>query len=107
MNGTIEKWSQKSWICKITYLLTGVLFFWFPFEGLVLEPFGLHLLGFQGIFGLYIVTMICAIIAKKWLLLFVVAVGFWFIYAATLGFSEVLWYYLKTFFDIDYRQIIL
>lgn len=101
MNGSIEKWSEKSWICKIAYLLTGVLFFWLPFEGLVLGAFSLHLLGFQGIWGLYIAALICAIIAKKWLLLFIVAVGFWLIFAAVLGLAEVLWYYSKFFFDID------
>lgn len=94
-------WKQESWIGKISYLLTGILFIWLPFEGLVLNLFfDIQVIGFDGGYALYIVTMICAIIARKWLLLLVVAFGTIFIFAAMIGIAEVLGYYLHTWFGI-------
>ena len=45
----METWKKENLICKIAYILTCVLFFWIPFEGLVLESLNLHLLGYEGV----------------------------------------------------------
>ena len=97
----METWKKENLICKIAYILTCVLFFWIPFEGLVLESLNLHLLGYEGVRILYIFTIICAIAARKWKLVLLVVVGTFLVWVATLGLSEVLWYYLKTWFGID------
>ncbi len=101
MKKITERWKGANWLCRISYLLIGLLFFWIPFEGLVLESFDLHFLGAQGVYALYIATIISTVIARRWKLTLLTIVGALLIYAAVIGIAEVLWYYLKTWFDID------
>ncbi len=67
----------------------------------MLESLNLQLLGAQGVYVLFIVTIIFTLIARRWKLTLVTVVGALFIYAAVIGIAEVLWYYLKNWFDID------
>ena len=92
-------------LSKMAYLFTGLLFFLIPFSGLVLESLNIHWIGFESLFFLYLFSIGLSLMAREWKLALVVCSGTIAIYALTLGVSEVLWYYLKTWFavDISYR----
>ncbi|MDU5324773.1 MAG: hypothetical protein E6149_08880, partial [Peptoniphilus harei] len=86
---------------KVSYISLIVLFVLIPFTGLVLESFNIHIVTFNMIFGLYIFTVLTALIAKQWKLIVMATIGSLLIWAVTMGLSEVLWYCLKKYFDID------
>ena len=101
MSRFVKNWETMDILSKIAYLLVGLLFFIIPFAGLVLESFNIILVNFEMLYGLYIVSIIASILARQWKLLLIVSVGTIFVYAVTIGLSEVLWYYLKEWFGID------
>lgn len=96
-----EKWKKLNWIARIAYILVGILFLIIPIEGLIFESFNMTLVDYNTVLGLYILTIIISLFSKQWKLALVAAVGGMVIFAATIGLSEVLWYYLKQWFGID------
>lgn len=86
---------------KTSHILLMVLFVSIPFTGLVLESLNINIITFNMIFGLYILTVLTLILTKQWKLIILATIGIILILAITLGLSEVLWYLLKKYFDID------
>ena len=96
-----KKWSSMDLFGKCSYLSVGLLFFLIPFTGLVLESLNIHIISFDIIFGIYVLSIIFSILAKKWKLILIATIGGLVLWAITIGLAEVLWYYLKTWFEID------
>ena len=94
-------WRQQTPLGKLAYVMAAFFAAWFLFEGLILSIFNIVILGVNGIHALYCATMLCAIFARKWKLLLAVFVGFYVLYGIVLFGSEVIWYYLLKWFDID------
>lgn len=101
MEKIIRKWINMNLICKCAYLSVCVLFIMIPFTGLVLESLNISIVRIEIIFGIYILSVIFSILARKWKLIFIATVGGLILWALTIGMSEVLWYYLKVWFGID------
>ncbi len=96
------KWMELTWIGRAAYIAAGLLFILMVVEGLVLESLGMSIPGAVALVdGLYVATIVLALFAKQWKLAVIVFVGFWLLWAFLMGVSEVLWYYLKTWFGID------
>ena len=86
---------------RISHILLVILFISIPFTGLVLESLDINIITFNMIFGLYILTILTLILTKQWKLIIIATIGTILIWAITLGLSELLWYLLKRYFDID------
>lgn len=72
-----------------------------PFTGLILESLNISIICFEFIFGLYVFSIVLSILAKEWKLILISTFGGLILWAMTIGISEILWYYLKYWFDID------
>lgn len=96
-----KKWSSMDLFGKCSYLSVGLLFFLIPFTGLVLESLNISIIKFEIILGIYVLSIICSILAKKWKLIIIATVGALLLWAITIGIAEILWYYLKSWFNID------
>ena len=94
-------WKTADWAKRISGCLTVFLICGIFFEGLVLESFDLSLLGYQGFYFLYIVSIICSFFTKKWQLILMAVIGPLVAWALTIGLAEALWYYLLKWFNID------
>lgn len=102
MESIKKKWSQLPSLAKTAYALTGFLLLLIPFEGLVLESFNLAIPGIYAIVScLYWAGIVLAAVSKQWKLLLIAVIAPWLMWALTIGLSEVLWHYLKTWFGID------
>lgn len=97
----MHNFQTSSWLGKSAYLLTALLFVTIPFAGLVLEPLGIVLIGFPHFAVLYVGAIACSVLAGKWRLVLVVALGGLYVWGGTIFFAEVLWYYFKDVFGID------
>jgi hypothetical protein len=69
-----KKWSSMDLFGKCSYLSVGLLFFLIPFTGLVLESLNISIIKFEIILGIYVLSIICSILAKKWKLI-IIATG--------------------------------
>mgnify|MGYP001782019909 FL=1 len=76
-----------------------------PFTGLVLESLNISIIKFEIILGIYVLSIICSILAKKWKLIIIATVGALLLWAITIGNAEILWYYLKSRIDIEISYI--
>lgn len=92
---------DKDLLKRISHILLVILFISIPFTGLVLESLDINIITFNMIFGLYILTILTLILTKQWKLIIIATIGTILIWAITLGLSELLWYFLKRYFDID------
>ena len=92
---------DKVLLKRISHILLVILFISIPFTGLVLESLDINIITFNMIFGLYILTILTLILTKQWKLIIIATIGTILIWAITLGLSELLWYLLKRYFDID------
>lgn len=70
-----KKWSSMDLFGKCSYLSVGLLFFLIPFTGLVLESLNISIIKFEIILGIYVLSIICSILAKKWKLIIIATVG--------------------------------
>ena len=100
-----KKWSSMDLFSKCSYLSVCLLFFLIPFTGLVLESLNISIIKFEIILGVYVLSIIFSILAKKWKLIIIATVGALLLWAITIGIAEILWYYLKSWFDIDLSLI--
>ncbi len=96
-----RKRMDKVLLKRISHILLVILFISIPFTGLVLESLDINIITFNMIFGLYILTILTLILTKQWKLIIIATIGTILIWAITLGLSELLWYLLKRYFDID------
>lgn len=101
MKKVFKNWKSTTCLKKISHILLIILFISIPFTGLVLESFNIYIISFNMIFGLYVLTLIMLIITRQWALIFIATLGFILLFALTLGLSEILWYLLKKYYDID------
>lgn len=85
-----KKWSSMDLFGKCSYLSVGLLFFLIPFTGLVLESLNISIIKFEIILGIYVLSIICSILAKKWKLIIIATVGALLLWAITIGIAEIL-----------------
>ncbi len=71
------------------------------FEGIILESFNIHILGFYGIWSIYWISLIVCAISRKWRLFLVTLIGFYVLYGVLILSSEILYYYLLKWFNLD------
>ena len=96
-----DKWQKMNLLEKCAYLSVCLLFFTIPFTGLILESFNISIINMEFIYGLYLISILFSVLAKKWKLVLIATIGGLVLWAVTIGIAEVLWYYLKTWFGID------
>ncbi|MFR0667312.1 MAG: hypothetical protein ACLSIF_11680 [Faecalimonas umbilicata] len=101
MRNIVDEWKKLNLFSKCSYFSICLLFIMIPFTGLVLESLNIHIISFDIIFGIYVLSIIFSILAKKWKLILIATIGGLVLWAITIGLAEVLWYYLKTWFEID------
>ncbi len=101
MDSILGKYKKMNIFNKSAYIGVCALMILIPFTGLILESFNIHIITSDMLYALYIFNIIICVLTKNWKLLFVTAVGSLFMWALTMGMAEVLWYYLKIWFDID------
>ena len=90
-----KKWENMNLFSKCSYLSVCLLFFLIPFTGLVLESLNISIIKFEIILGIYILSIIFSMLAKKWKLMIIATVGALLLWAITIGIAEILWYYYK------------
>ncbi len=101
MEKITEKYKKFDFLNRCAYIGVFALLILIPFTGLVLESFNIHIITANMLYALYIFNIALCILTKNWKLLLLTAVGSLFVWALTMGMSEVLWYYLKAWFGID------
>lgn len=94
-------WQQEATLGKAAYCIVAFLAFWMCFEGVILESLNIHILGFYGIWGIYWISLITCAISRKWKLFLVTLIGFYVLYGVLILSSEILYYYLLKWFNLD------
>ncbi len=101
MEKFIKKWKNLNLFNKCSYLSVCLLFIMIPFTGLILESLNISIIKYEIIWGIYVLSIIFSILTKNWKLILIATIGGLALWAITIGISEILWYYLKSWFGID------
>ncbi len=71
MEKILKAWKNSNIFGKCAYLSLCLLFFMIPFTGLILELLNISIINIEFIYGIYVISIIFSVLAKKWKLVLI------------------------------------